>query len=157
MILDDLEAKTFGGKWSLILRGNIVGKILLATITIDYKRLCLEKCTVESHLAAARLVVAIRRYELAHDGKMPENLQALVPAYLAAVPDDPFDGKPFRYSPEKKIVYSVGKNLIDDGGSVERVKPSGHYDPKDLVYALDKETDVKVQAATTAAYEKRSP
>jgi hypothetical protein len=93
---------------------------------------------------------------LSHDGKLPENLQALVPTYLAAVPDDPFDGKPFRYSPEKKIVYSVGKNLVDDGGSVERLKPSGHYDPKDLVYALDKETEKKLVEAMNAPHDQRS-
>jgi hypothetical protein len=50
-----------------------------------------------------------------------------VPAYLAAVPADPYDGKPFRYSAAKGVVYSVSKDLRDDGGS----------SPGDFVFELD--------------------
>ena len=153
---DGAEGQDFWHKARIIFKGNFFGERLLMALVPAFDWICNVKCKSEGDLFATRLIVATRRYELAHDGKLPENLQALVPTYLAAVPDDPFDGKPFRYSPEKKIVYSVGKNLVDDGGSVERLKPSGHYDPKDLVYALDKETDVKLWAAMTAAYEKRS-
>jgi hypothetical protein len=32
------------------------------------------------------------------------------------VPPDDFDGKPLRYSREKKCVYSVGEDLRDSGG-----------------------------------------
>ena len=30
---------------------------------------------------------------------------------------DPFDGKPIRYSKDKKIIYSVGEDGVDSGGS----------------------------------------
>ena len=30
---------------------------------------------------------------------------------------DDFDGKPFRYLPEKRLLYSVGKDLIDSNGA----------------------------------------
>ncbi len=42
-----------------------------------------------------------------------------MPAYLDALPVDPFDGRPVRYSREKKIVYSVGKDLVDGGGMTD--------------------------------------
>ena len=38
---------------------------------------------------------------------------------LEAIPADPYDGKPFRYAPAKGIVYSVGKDLVDSGGSTK--------------------------------------
>ena len=41
----------------------------------------------------------------------------LCPDYLTAVPTDPFDGQPFRYVLKRKIVYSVGEDLQNDGGS----------------------------------------
>ena len=50
-------------------------------------------------------------------GRLPPTLDAVVPEYLDAVPADPYDGKPFRYVPEKAVVYSVSKDLQDSGGS----------------------------------------
>jgi hypothetical protein len=37
---------------------------------------------------------------------------------LAAIPNDPFDGKPirFRQLPISFVVYSIGANRVDDGG-----------------------------------------
>ncbi len=39
--------------------------------------------------------------------------------YLSAIPLDPYDGEPLRYSAEKGIIYSVGKDFIDSSGSSE--------------------------------------
>ena len=46
-----------------------------------------------------------------------ETLVTLVPEFLLAVPADPFDGQPFRYAAAKRLIYSVGNNGLDDGGS----------------------------------------
>ena len=35
-------------------------------------------------------------------------------------PQDPFNGKPMIYSPSKEKVYSVGANLVDDGGDFDQ-------------------------------------
>ena len=61
--------------------------------------------------------LAAKRYQLAH-GELPERLDSLVPDYLEALPTDPFDGKPLRCEPNGTgaIVYSVGKDGVDDGG-----------------------------------------
>lgn len=48
-------------------------------------------------------------------GGLPNYLDALVPTYLAAVPEDHYDGSPLRYSAESRIVYSVGDDFTDDG------------------------------------------
>ncbi len=66
------------------------------------------------------LMAAIEAYRLEH-GQYPRSLDALVDGkYISRVPTDPFtDGKPFIYrrSGKKYIVYSVGPNMKDDGGS----------------------------------------
>jgi hypothetical protein len=64
----------------------------------------------------ARLAWALGAFREAR-GELPASLGDLVPAYLDAVPLDPFDGKPLRYSKEKGIVWSVGRDRADSGGS----------------------------------------
>jgi hypothetical protein len=68
----------------------------------------------------AATALAIRLYELDH-GQRPAALAELVPAYLPAVPLDPFDPNdgPLRYLPEapSPLLYSVGRNGVDEGGA----------------------------------------
>lgn len=71
----------------------------------------------QAQLRSARVSLAVGDYAPAH-GALPETLDALVPEYLRSVPLDPFDDQPLRYRREGEgfIVYSVGDNLVDDGG-----------------------------------------
>ncbi len=68
-----------------------------------------------------RLMVAWLALKLHHAdrGDFPADLDSLVPQYLQNVPIDPYDGKPLRFSTEKKIIYSIGDDLTDSGGSSE--------------------------------------
>ncbi len=93
---------------------------------------------------AAAVLLAIRLYQADH-GAAPENLDLLVPAYLPAVPIDPFSptASPLRYinTPGAEAVYSVGEDGKDDGGSTQLIRghsgPShSHWDTKDAVYPL---------------------
>ena len=77
-------------------------------------------------LRCAQTALAVERWRLAHAGSLPPSLNAMVPEYLAAVPEDPMDGKPLKYrtlSPGY-VVYSLGEDGTDDGGK-ERVPGSG--------------------------------
>jgi hypothetical protein len=69
---------------------------------------------------ASVVALAIARYRLAHAGRVPTTLADLVPAYLDAVPEDPLAGRPllFRTLPDSFIVYSVGADGRDDGGTL---------------------------------------
>jgi hypothetical protein len=52
-------------------------------------------------------------------GRYPDSLDELVPGHLDEVPLDPVDDRPLRYvrkSDEEYLLYSVGSNLLDDGG-----------------------------------------
>ena len=77
------------------------------------------RAATERHAAA--ILLAIRMYRLDHGGAYPPSLEALVPAYLPQVPIDAMaaGGRPMRYCPERKppVIYSVGSNGTDDGGT----------------------------------------
>ncbi len=76
----------------------------------------------------AAIALAIRLYVLDH-GRRPARLEALVPDYLPAVPDDPFarDGRAIRYRSDEAqpLLYSVWLNGADDGGRYSMWE-SGH-------------------------------
>lgn len=78
-----------------------------------------------AELRDAIAAIAVERWRLAHQGALPDSLDDLVPAFLPAVPVDPYDGKPLRYKKLKKgyCIYSIGPNLRDDGGKA-RPRPS---------------------------------
>lgn len=74
-------------------------------------------------LAARRVAVAaiaVERFRRAHAGAPPAALDAVVPAFLAAVPLDPLSGKPLLYRKEADgyVVYSVDVNRRDDQGAL---------------------------------------
>jgi len=65
----------------------------------------------------ARLALAMERYR-AGKGAYPESLDAVAPAYIPAVPRDPFDGQPLRMVRRdgRIVLYSIGEDREDDGG-----------------------------------------
>jgi hypothetical protein len=90
-----------------------------------YYRRCLSEAgfvqlyaTTSNEMGMTQLIVALHAYRI-DTRKLPEKLDDLVPKYLAALPIDEFDGKPLRYNLEKKLVYSVGKDLKDSGGMTQ--------------------------------------
>jgi hypothetical protein len=60
-------------------------------------------------------------------GVLPDSLSELVPEFFPQVPLDDFDGRPFRYLPEKKIIYSVGPCLKDLGGKERQAYSDKEY------------------------------
>jgi hypothetical protein len=71
---------------------------------------------------AARVVVAVERYRRAHGEAFPDDVSALVPAYLSAVPTDPYSGEGIRFAPadDGYAVYSVGPDREDNGGDLDQ-------------------------------------
>ena len=66
----------------------------------------------------ARLGLAAARYR-AEKGACPKTPEELTPKFIAAVPPDPFDGKPLRMVTRDGAVifYSIGSDMKDDGGA----------------------------------------
>jgi len=110
--------------------------ILLPAVMPPLSRVTAIDLRTIAGLRAAQVALAVQRYRLAV-GRLPDTLADLVPTYLKAVPQDPFDGDELRY---KKlgagfVVYSVNSDLSDDGGkeqlpqSARRGKPGPfHWD-----------------------------
>jgi hypothetical protein len=73
-----------------------------------------------------RLAFALAAYRGEH-GRYPEQLDALVPQYLAALPTDLFSGKGLRYRRLKDgyLLYSVGVNGLDEQGQGADDTPPG--------------------------------
>ena len=82
---------------SLMTRPNAMGKILFGFMIPAMDNQSERRCRMDGDLAATRLVVACNAY-IKKEGKLPDDLQALIPVYLPSVPVDPYDGRPFRYS-----------------------------------------------------------
>lgn len=88
-----------------------------------------------AQLRIAVTAIAIERCRLA-SGKLPGSLDALVPAYLDAVPADPFDGNPLRYlqGDSGYTVYSIGVNLKDDQGA----EPDNKFKSGDIILKVSR-------------------
>jgi hypothetical protein len=75
---------------------------------------------IQSQVDLARIACALERYRLAH-GQYPETLDALAPQFIEKVPHDIINGQPLHYrrtGDGKFVLYSVGWNEKDDGGTV---------------------------------------
>ncbi len=97
-----------------ILRHQAIAQLLLPSLnTVGFQ---FAKAQTEANLAFVGC--ALERYRLKH-GQYPENLSALTPEYLAAVPNDLIMDQPLKYrltADGAFVLYSVGSNKKDDGG-----------------------------------------
>jgi len=100
----------------LLFTENAVGKKMRDMIAISYSGILQRKCEEDFSIAGTSILLVLRAYQI-EKGKLPNSLEELIPEYFSKIPKDSFDGKPIRYSIKKKIIYSVGKDLIDVGGS----------------------------------------
>ncbi len=87
-------------------------------------------------LRALRIEIALRRYRAAR-GVWPDSLAALTPAFLPALPPDPFSGASYVYhrADATCAFYSVGPDLKDNGGREGR-RPQ-LYENGDILYRCE--------------------
>jgi hypothetical protein len=69
-------------------------------------------------LRVTQTALAVERWRLANPGKLPPSLSELVPVYMKAIPDDPFDGQPLRFKLLETgyRIYSIGPDQKDNSG-----------------------------------------
>ena len=80
-----------------------------------------------SRVACLRLslsAIAVERFRLARNGRVPDALDELAPEFLPSTFEDPFDGNPLRYRKLDKgyVIWSLGQDLEDNQGDL---KPEG--------------------------------
>lgn len=138
------------------LDGNYGGKVLVIqthTMTNFLPRIL----ATNSQYQEVLTMLALRRFELQH-GRLPATLDELVPTYLAAPPIDPFSDAPLRWDASRKILYSVGPNLTDDGGAIDPGKRRRGEDAGNLYWwspEAIREREEQLQEKNTSSPGKR--
>jgi hypothetical protein len=110
-----VHAGTLAARIPSELRPNGIGLALFRLISPNYESVMETRCHLAVSGAVTQAMLGLKAYKTRH-GRLPQTLDDLVPEYLKAVPIDAFDGKPIRYDPAKRILYSVGKDGADGGG-----------------------------------------
>lgn len=104
-------------RWQTSRTRNLLGDHILA----DYApmiavRSIVQRFERETTMQFIRTRIALRRYRLAQ-GRPAPSLNALIEhKFLPALPFDPYGKGDLRYSPERRILWSVGSNGTDEGG-----------------------------------------
>jgi hypothetical protein len=83
----------------------------------------------QTGLDAVALACALERYRLAR-GQFPDSLDALSPQFIDKVPPDIINGQPLKYRRTQDgqfVLYSVGWNETDDGGTVGHTREAGDW------------------------------
>ena len=99
-----------------IWKPNFIGRTLVQIGIPSMENTLLGKCRLQTDVSATQLLVALLAYR-ADRGEAPPSIDSLVPDYIPVVPLDDYDGRPLRYLRENELIYSVGTNLVDDGGN----------------------------------------
>jgi hypothetical protein len=106
---------------------NITGRVLLGVILPSIRKVIHHHHRTDANIRLTALYLALRAYHLDHDGALPDSLSALVPAYLPALPLDPFDGQPLRYSRALTTIWSIDhdrRDITTDDGEISGGKPA---------------------------------
>jgi hypothetical protein len=91
----------------------------------------------EANLHGLQGLAAVRRFQIVHRA-LPRSIAAACrEAGLKAVPTDPYSGKPLKFVvlDGQPVVYSVGKDGKDDGGTLDS---KNNTQPGDLIYRVDR-------------------
>lgn len=112
---------TFSGSqiidyFRLMYTPNGISKVLMQIVAVNLGTVNTRKCNEDLMLSSSQLLSSLKAYKI-ESGLLPSSLDMLIPKYNETTPEDPFDKAPLKYSPEKKIIYSVGSDSKDSGGS----------------------------------------
>ena len=96
-----------------------------------------KEAEVTALLRCGQVALAIERFRLKNEGRLPDRLEQVTPAFLSKTLSDPYDGSPLRYKRLNKgyVVFSVGKDGKDDGGA-EPVRKAGSSKPSDVTFVV---------------------
>lgn len=123
------------------------GYYIFSTLFLpSLSRIARTDASIRSILRIAITAIAVERWRDAHNGEIPNSLEALVPSFLPAVPSDPYTGQPLKFKKLAKgyVVYSVGPDGQDDGGKEQptsRVRaklPPEQRDRYDITFTVER-------------------
>ena len=97
--------------WRQLVAPNGVGQLYMAVLAPDFRAFERARCHADTRISLLQARLAVEAYQ-AERGKPPESLGALVPNYVAVLPPDGFDGKPVRFSRERRQLWSEGDESL---------------------------------------------
>jgi hypothetical protein len=126
---------TVNDKLEHLTRWRILSRLLLPSLS----RLAIKAGRGDAKIRDAQAALAVEGYRLAN-GNLPNQLSDVVPAFLPAVPSDPFDGKPLRYKTLAKgyMVYSVGDDRVDNGGTEKDSEGDSYVPGTDITFTVER-------------------
>ena len=117
--------KTFSGSdVSLISNHLVLSKLLLPAASKASEKTAFMQAAID----IATLACALERYRLAH-GQFPEKLDALTARFISRLPHDVVSGESLKFrrtQSGKFVLYSVGWNESDDGGTIATTAGKPH-------------------------------
>jgi len=116
------------GTWAAALfsrtaRSDLTGKIVVGMLLPAMQAANQAEERTRATFAMTQLAAALAEYRAVH-GKYPAKLDDITPDILAEVPTDVYHSKPYIYRriDDGYLLYTVGGNGKDDGGSNERTR-----------------------------------
>lgn len=104
--------------------GEMTAEIVLTGLPVMMQHIPYHR----TYNSAVQVLLALKVYHVRH-GELPESIDALVPEFFDELPRDWFDGGPIKYNRDKALVYCVGADLVDNGGSNPNTKWAQSEDP----------------------------
>lgn len=109
--------------------GEMFSDILAALLVPALQQVSIAEHSAKARDDLLRVALATESYRRAN-GSFPETLDTLVPRYLKSVPNDSLSGRAFKFKRDgnRVVLYSVGRNGIDDGGVMDESGRRGQRD-----------------------------
>ncbi|NUM53617.1 MAG: hypothetical protein HUU46_08240 [Candidatus Hydrogenedentes bacterium] len=102
-----------------------------AIVMPSFRGFQISDAQIRMQIEIALAAIAVEQFRRA-EGRLPIGLDELIPTYLEAAPADYYaHGRPVRYVPDGAggfVIYSIGRNGIDDGGREEPVERNDYDD-----------------------------
>jgi hypothetical protein len=105
---------------ALFLRHRFFAGLLSPSISRFVQKTAFAQTSVDT----AAVACALERYRLAH-GQFPDSLEELATQFMDKLPHDIINGQPLKYhrsTEGRYVLYSIGWNEKDDGGTVAMAK-----------------------------------
>jgi ABC-type transport system involved in multi-copper enzyme maturation permease subunit len=95
--------------------------LIIPRLLLEAQRFNADSLSYVAQSNALKVALTAERYRRDH-GDWPQTLQTLTPRYIPELPVDPFTGGPlvYRRQTDGVVIYSVGRDLTDDGGKLQR-------------------------------------
>lgn len=112
---------------------NLLGNLIVAFRGDEATSLASGAPMMRTWYESSRAMFAVCVYRKRHSGRLPLHLDELVrERIIDSLPSDPYCGQPFRYDPSRGVLWSIGPDQVDDGGT----SAASLKGPRDLVVRL---------------------